>query len=70
MITTFGNAYTKLDIRRRGPGSRFMDSFESAKRNFGWSSDDMAIEIGPIDMEIPNTSQYDDFEQLVKLSRC
>jgi hypothetical protein len=69
MTTTFGKAYTKLDNRKRGPGSRFMDSFESAKRNFGWSSDDMPIEIGPIDMEIPNTSQYDDFDQLVKLSR-
>jgi hypothetical protein len=46
-----------------------MNAFESAKRNFGSSDDDRAIEIGPLDMEVPCSPNYDDDEQAVKLSK-
>ena len=69
MSKNFGSNYTSIDMKKRGPGSVFMDSFESAKRNFGSPDDDRPFEIGPIEMELPWSPIYDDDEQVVKLSR-
>jgi hypothetical protein len=69
MIQKFGNAYKLLPLKKRGLGSRFMEEFESAKRNFGTEGDERPFEIGPIDMELPYSPIYDDDEQLVKLSK-
>jgi hypothetical protein len=69
MTQKFGTAYTSLDMKKRGPGSLFMNSFESEKRNFGSTGNDRALEIGPIEMEVPYSIFYDDDEQFVKLSR-
>ncbi|KAF2084380.1 actin-like ATPase domain-containing protein [Saccharata proteae CBS 121410] len=35
MHATFGQAYEDVKLQRRSPGSKFMRSFESAKKNFG-----------------------------------
>lgn len=69
MKRNFGDAYTKLPMNKRGPGSHFMGSFESAKRNFGSEDDDRDFEIAPIQMELPWSPIYDDDEMTVKLSR-
>ena len=31
----YGDAFSSLPISKRGPGSRFMDEFEGAKKDFG-----------------------------------
>lgn len=31
----YGSSFTSLPISKRGPGSRFMSEFESAKKDFG-----------------------------------
>jgi len=69
MTQQFGTAYTSLPITKRGPGSRFMEAFESAKRNFGWAAAGKPMEIGPIAMELGHSRFYDDDEQTVKLSK-
>jgi hypothetical protein len=69
MTKQFGTAYTSLPITKRGPGSKFMEAFESAKRNFGWAPDDKPMEIGPIAMKLRHSLYYDDDEQTVKLSK-
>lgn len=67
----FGYSFAKLELRRRGPGSRFMDSFESAKRNFSPNDDpDKIYEIGPLRMDdVAESDQYDPEEGLIRLSR-
>ncbi|KAK2834840.1 hypothetical protein FQN49_006865 [Arthroderma sp. PD_2] len=69
MQDTFGEEYTSVPMRLRGPGSRFMNSFESAKRNFGGPNDDRGVEVGPIRMDIGPNVHYDDDELVVKLSK-
>lgn len=69
MTQKFGAAYTAVSMTKRGPGSLFMDSFESAKRNFGSVGSDRPFEISPIAMGIPWSPLYDDDEEFVKLSR-
>lgn len=69
MEATFGEEYTSVAMKLRGPGSRFMNSFESAKRNFGGPNDDRGVEIGPIRMDIMSSIHYDDEELVVKLSK-
>ncbi|EZF96900.1 hypothetical protein H113_03002 [Trichophyton rubrum MR1459] len=69
MQETFGEEYTSVPMRLRGPGSRFMNSFESAKRNFGGPNDDRGVEVGPIRMDVGPSVHYDDDELVVKLSK-
>lgn len=71
MERNFGKAYTKLDIKKRGPGSLFMDDFESQKRNFGNRDDDRDVyEVGPIDMDWDDDPEkYDDGDSVVKISK-
>lgn len=46
-----------------------MNSFESAKRNFGGPNDDRGVEVGPIRMDVGPSVHYDDDELVVKLSK-
>ncbi|KAK7514991.1 hypothetical protein IWZ03DRAFT_443731 [Phyllosticta citriasiana] len=69
MATTFGDAYTSLPAKRRGPGSTFTRSFEAAKRTFGSTSvgrDD--VEIDHINMHAPPSPNYDPDEATVIIS--
>lgn len=71
MELTFGAAYTSLDPTKRGPGSLFMETFESCKRNFSDDEHEQAMfEIGPISLNLDVPSmKYDEYEEFVKLSR-
>jgi len=69
MSKRFGNSFDKLAPARRGPGSRFMQSFESVKRDFGATSDDRMKEIGPLKLNSSNSYHYDEDEGMVKLSK-
>ena len=71
MEKKFGTAYTSLSIKKRGPGSAFMQAFESQKRNFGDRDDDRdTYEIGPIAMNLDVESiKYDEDDNVVKVSR-
>ena len=69
MNRRFGKAFQGVPLRRKGPGSEFMASFEKAKQSFGTSQND-TFEIYPIDMEGDfDTEQYDEDEAAVILSR-
>ncbi len=71
MERTFGEAYTSLPLRIRGPGSRFMKSFEDAKKTFGREeADTPIIDIGYLDMKTTITNFYDAAERRVILPRC
>lgn len=67
----FGEAYTSLDIKKRGPGSLFMQAFETEKRSFSGSDTDRhVLEIGPIVLDLDSPSiKYDEDEQFVKVTR-
>ncbi|KAL2156293.1 hypothetical protein VTH82DRAFT_1038 [Thermothelomyces myriococcoides] len=78
MADRFGPAFESMPLRRRGPGSEFMASFEKAKQNFGTSDqyygtddeDTESYEIGPIHMEGEfDEEQYDPEQGAVILSR-
>ncbi|EHY53392.1 hypothetical protein HRR83_003599 [Exophiala dermatitidis] len=71
MTLKFGAAFTSLDLKKRGPGSLFMQAFESAKRHFGHrDSSHIWYEIEPLDMELEAPSvNYDEDEQCVKIPR-
>ncbi|OCT47560.1 Hsp70 family protein [Cladophialophora carrionii] len=70
MTKQFGQAYTKIDMRKRGPGSTFMKSFEGVKKNFGFKDvDKLHFEVGPLEMECVASPKYDDDEETVKIPR-
>jgi hypothetical protein len=52
----------------KGPGSRLMTSFEGIKRDFGLNNNHDERELGPINLDIPDSVYYDEEERLVKLS--
>jgi hypothetical protein len=53
---------------RKGPGSKFMECFESVKRDFGLNDDRTVREITPLNLNIPDSQHYDDEERMVKLT--
>ena len=70
MTETFGDAYESVPFERRGPGSRFMESFNSAKRNFtGISQSNNTIEVGPLTMKVDSSTHYDEDERAVLLNK-
>jgi hypothetical protein len=70
MVRTFGEAYTSLPIRQRGPGSYFMRSFKVAKRSFGEeNADSAAFDIDHLYMSAPESTFYDAEEGCVRLPR-
>ncbi|KAK5120261.1 hypothetical protein LTR85_006467 [Meristemomyces frigidus] len=69
MRERFGQAFDDVEPRRKGPGSRFMNQWESVKRSFGQSGSYLTKEIGPLNMRGVFTSEwYDDEDCLVKLT--
>ncbi|KAK4892651.1 hypothetical protein LTR27_008927 [Elasticomyces elasticus] len=70
MRQRFGSAFDEIEMRRKGPGSRFMNAWESVKRGFGANGDSLVKEIGPLIMKGVGSSQYyDDEEGMVRLTR-
>ncbi|KAL2138658.1 hypothetical protein VTI28DRAFT_6461 [Corynascus sepedonium] len=69
MTERFGSTFENVPLKRRGPGSEFMASFEKAKQSFG-TSENESFEIHPIDMQ-GNLQQehYDPDEAAVILSK-
>jgi hypothetical protein len=68
LLKWFGSSFDDLSFSQKGPGSRFMASFETYKRSFGLSDDRDAREIGPIRLDLPNSEHYDEDERLVTLT--
>ncbi|KAK8190110.1 hsp70-like protein [Phyllosticta capitalensis] len=72
MTKTFGKAFTDLPQKRRGPGSAFMNSFETQKRAFGSKTLGRAnykhIQVDHINMAVPASSSYDPDDATVKIT--
>ncbi|CZR67409.1 related to hsp70 protein [Phialocephala subalpina] len=64
----FGSSFDNIAFAQKGPGSRFMISFEKHKRDFGRNDDRDILEIGPIRLEVPDSEHYDEVERMVKLT--
>ncbi|KAH8650615.1 Hsp70 family protein-like protein [Tricladium varicosporioides] len=65
----FGEPFDTLPFSKKGPGSKFMLSFETAKRDFGRNDDDDDIrEVTDLKLDIPDSEFYDEEEQVVKLT--
>jgi hypothetical protein len=65
----FGAPYDTLPITLKGPGSRFMQSFEESKRDFGRDDDDNSVrELTDLKLDIPDSKFYDEEERIVKLT--
>jgi len=65
----FGEAFEQVELRRKGPGSRFMQAWERVKRSFSVQAVHV-MEIGPLNMRGVEASQYyDDDESMVMLSK-
>ncbi|KXX73243.1 Heat shock protein SSA3 [Madurella mycetomatis] len=74
MSKRFGKSFDDVPLKRKGPGSEFMASFERAKQSFGTAgfgtSGDESFEIYPIDMQGSlNPDHYDEDEAAVILSK-
>jgi len=71
MHERFGRAFDDIEMRRKGPGSRFMTSWENVKRGFGTQNDMQIKEIGPLNLKGVESSRfYDEEESMVRLTRC
>jgi len=69
MTKRFGASFTRLPASKRGFGSPFMQSFEVVKRDFGITTDDRIIEIGPLRLTCDDPYYYDDKEYMVRLTK-
>jgi hypothetical protein len=69
MKNTFKEAHSILPSAKRSWHSKFMISFEKAKREFDGMPDGPDFEIFPIDMESPSSRLYDAEEKMVNLPR-
>lgn len=69
MSKRFGNAFDKIPHAKKGPGSKFMNAFESAKCQFGNSADPGSIEVGPLDLGVEDSKYFDADERAVLLDR-
>ncbi|KIX10397.1 uncharacterized protein Z518_01479 [Rhinocladiella mackenziei CBS 650.93] len=70
MGKTFGDAYFSVDSKKRGPGSTFMRSFDTAKKDFGRKGDEKEqYYVEPIIMNVDNEELYDKEDQTVKIPR-
>ncbi|KAL3421237.1 hsp70 protein [Phlyctema vagabunda] len=66
----FGESYDNLPFSKKGPGSKFMISFENIKRDFGRDDDDDddIRELTDLKLDIPDSEFYDEEEHIVKLT--
>ncbi|KAK1066326.1 hypothetical protein LTR74_007213 [Friedmanniomyces endolithicus] len=70
MRKRFGRAFVAVEERRRGPGSRFMNAWETIKRSFGTHAGHEVYEIGPLVMRhLEDSEHYDADECMVLLTR-
>ncbi|KAK1817503.1 hypothetical protein LTR12_008144 [Friedmanniomyces endolithicus] len=70
MRTKFGKKFGAVEERRRGPGSRFMNAWETVKRSFGTHAGHQVYEIGPLVMRhVEDSRHYDADECMVLLTR-
>ncbi|KAL5045389.1 hypothetical protein BDW71DRAFT_215236 [Aspergillus fruticulosus] len=69
MSERFGEAFDKLPMKRKGPGSEFMRRFETLKRDFGVSDERTIYEL-PLNMTVdnPDPKFFDEDERMVLLS--
>lgn len=67
MTKRFGNSFTKLNSKKTGPGSKFMQSFKRVKRDF-FKGFDKEKGIGLLKLDSQNPAYYDDDDGIVKLS--
>jgi len=69
MTERFGEVFENAKMNRKGPGSRFMNAWESVKRAFGVQEDDRIYEIGPLRLDdVEDSPYYDEEEAMVKLT--
>lgn len=68
LTARFGSDYTSLLPALKGPGSQLMQNFEVHKKRFGENEDEDVMEVGPIEMNLPDSDFYDSEECLIKLS--
>ncbi|ESZ92367.1 hypothetical protein SBOR_7251 [Sclerotinia borealis F-4128] len=64
----FGSAFDELQFSQKGPGSRFMASFEMLKRDFGRNDEREVGELGPLNLDILDSESYDREDRLVLLT--
>ncbi|KAL4733033.1 hypothetical protein BDV11DRAFT_200880 [Aspergillus similis] len=69
MSERFGEAFDKLPMKRKGPGSEFMRRFETLKRDFGVSDEQTVHEL-PLNMTLdePDPRYFDEDERMVLIS--
>ncbi|KAL2862593.1 Hsp70 family protein [Aspergillus lucknowensis] len=69
MSDRFGDDFDKLPIKRKSPGSEFMNKFEIIKRDFGNSDEKTIFEL-PLNMTVanPDPKYFDEEERLVLIS--
>lgn len=67
MTKRFGTSFTKLDAKKVGPGSKFMQSFDRVKRDFP-KGFDKEKGIGPLKLNSRNPAHYDHDDGTIKLS--
>ncbi|KAL3430242.1 hypothetical protein BDV09DRAFT_202347 [Aspergillus tetrazonus] len=69
MSERFGEAFDKLPMKRKGPGSEFMRRFETLKRDFGVSDEQDVHEL-PLNMTLdnPDPKYFDGDERMVIIS--
>lgn len=70
MSRRFGRAFENLDQKVKGPGSRFMRSFEDVKCDFGASTSTELKEISPFVMNVEDSEYYDSETHAVFLSNA
>ncbi len=64
----FGSSFKDLAFAQKGPGSKFMVSFEQIKRDFGRNDDRDIQEIGPIRLDVAESEHYNEDERMVLLT--
>ncbi|KAI1990676.1 hypothetical protein LOZ53_003137 [Ophidiomyces ophidiicola] len=71
MSKRFGDAFDRLPLKLKGPGSEFMNAFERIKQDFGYSTVGDEIYELPLDMSTEDAlpKYFDEDERLVKISQ-
>ncbi|KAH8766958.1 Hsp70 family protein-like protein [Hyaloscypha sp. PMI_1271] len=64
----FGLAFDNVPFGIKGPGGKLMTCFEGLKRDFGVIDNGDDRELGPINLDVPESEFYDPVDRLVKLS--
>ncbi|KJX95901.1 Hsp70 family protein [Zymoseptoria brevis] len=72
MVNRFGDNFASIEMRRKGPGSTFMESWERAKRSYRHGENNVNVddvELGPLKIEGDHPPEfYDDDDGTIFLS--